>query len=145
MIRYAERNDLPQVYVMYLEGLKELKAKVNEKKALDYIIQCWSQAPCILLIDEEIIGFAGLRTSITPYGDTVKLRDYMFYIVPEHRGLKAWRELGKAVREVADRFNLDFVGEHLLQGDLKHHERLIRMAGAKPVAISSLYEVANGR
>lgn len=147
--RYAEKEDLPQVYVMYLAGLSELQdkiAEVNEQKALNHVLECWSQAPCILLEkDGEIIGFAGLKTASIPYSDMVLLREYMFYIHPDHRGLKAWRLMCKAVQEVADKFNLNFVGEHLLQGSIQHHERLIRMAGAKPTAIASLYEVKNGR
>ena len=149
MTRYAEKDDLPQVYVMYLAGLSELQGKiaeVNEQKALNHVLECWSQAPCILLEkDGEIIGFAGLKTSSVPYSDMVVLRDYMFYIHPDQRGLKAWRTMCKAVQAVADEFKLNFIGDHKLTGSIQHHERLIKMAGAKPRSIISVYEAKNGR
>lgn len=138
--RYAEKDDLPEVYVLYLQSLKELDEKYDEKKALDFMLSCWAKAPCVLLLKErEIIGFAGLNTYTPAYNDEVYLREYMFYIRPEFRGVKSWRSLGKAVQETADKFKLTFIGEHRLTGDIKHHQRLIRMAGAKPKAIISVY------
>ncbi len=147
MTRYAEKDDLPEVYVMYLEALTELNESHDEKDALDFILLCWSKAPCILLEKNgKVIGFAGLTTSCPQYDKKrTYLRDYMFYIKPAHRGIRSWRELCKAVQQTADRFKLPFVGDHRLQGTIKHHERLIRMAGAKPLAITSVYGVCNGR
>lgn len=143
--RYADREDLPQVYLMYLEGLRELNEPYDEKKALEFLLFCWSQAPCVLLLKgTEIIGFAGLNTFNPAYNDEVYLRDYMFYIQPGHRGIKPWRELCKAVQKVADIFKITFIGEHRLSGSIKHHERLIRMAGAVPKAVLSVYGGNNG-
>jgi hypothetical protein len=137
--RYAEKEDIPQIFVMYLNALDELEEKYDEKKALDFVLSCWSKAPCILLEDGGVIGFAGLNTYTPAYNNEVYLREYMFYIKPQFRGVQSWRSLCKAVQETADKFNLTFIGEHRLMGDLKHHERLIRMAGAKPKAIISVY------
>jgi hypothetical protein len=138
--RYAEKEDLPEVYVLYLSALKEIGEKYDEKDALDYMLSCWSKAPCILLEDNGIIGFAGLNTYSPAFcKSAVYLRDYMFYIKLSRRGIKSWRMLCKAVQATADKFNLVFVGEHRLTGTIKNHERLIRMAGAKPIAILSVY------
>lgn len=140
MIEIATKDDLPHVYVMYLEALDELGEPYDEKKALDFVLVCWSKAPCLLLKDNgNIIGFAGLNTYMPAYNNEVYLREYMFYIKPDHRGIKAWRKLCKGVQDVSDKFKIPFVGEHRLQGTIKHHERLIRMAGAKPKAIISVY------
>jgi hypothetical protein len=138
--RYAEFEELPLVFAMYVEALEEIGEKVVEQKALDMVVKCWSKAPCILLEkDGEIVGFSGLNTMDIPYNDMVVLRDYMFYIQPAHRGIRSWRTLCKAVKDVADNFKIPFVGEHLLTGDYNHHLRLIRMAGAKPRAIQAIY------
>ena len=139
--RYADKEDLPEVYVMYLQGLADINAqRVNEEKALNNVLLNWAVAPCVLLIkDDEIVGFAGLTTLVSSFSDVVILKDYMFYIQPAHRGIRSWRTLCKAVQDVADKYNMPFIGEHLLSGDSKHHERLIKMAGAKPIAIQSMY------
>jgi len=140
--RYAEKEDLPAVYVMYLEALKEIDEPHDEKDALDFMLYCWAKAPCILLMDNaNIAGFAGLNTYAPSYDKKrQELHEYMFFIKPSHRGIKAWRILCKAVQDVSDKFNLTFVGTHRLTGTIKHHERLIRMAGAKPLAVLSVYE-----
>ena len=126
---------------MYLEALKEIDEPHDEKDALDFMLRAWSTAPCVLLEkDGSIIGFASLYAYAPMYDKKrVELHEIMFFISPPHRGIKAWRELSKAVRQVADKFKLTFVGEHRLQGNIKHHERLIRMAGATPKAIISVY------
>lgn len=145
--RYAEKDDLPEVYVMYLAGINELHKNsfpVNESKALDTVIRSWAVAPCILLEkNEELIGFAGLKTTMPEYSDVVLLRDYMFYILPAHRSLKAWRTMCKAVQEVADKFQLDFIGNHKLTDEIPKHERMIKAAGATPWAISAIYRCKN--
>lgn len=141
-VRYASREDLPSVYVMYLASLKEVGEKYSEKDALDTVLSGWAQAPCILLVeDEEIVGFAGLYTFCPSYNKSKSyLRDYMFYTKPTHRGIKSWRALGKAVQGVADKFKIDFLGNHRLEGEINNHLRLIKMAGAKAVAVSAIYE-----
>jgi len=126
---------------MYLEALRELNEPHNEKDALDFLLYCWAKAPCILLMDNDsIVGFAGLNVYAPLYDKKrLELHEYMFYIKPSHRGIRAWRMLCKAVQDVSAQFNLVFVGTHRLTGSIKHHERLIRMAGAKPQAIISVY------
>lgn len=144
--RYAEKDDLPLVYSMYIAALAERESKINENKAMEYVLFCWSQAPCVLLLkEEEIIGFAGLKTIAIPFNDVVVLGDYMFYIVPKSRGIISWRTLCKAVRDVSDRFKLAFVGEHLLDTDIKTHLKMIELAGAKPKAILSVYGESYGK
>src|SRR5690606_3493350 len=110
LTRYAEKEDLPEIYVMYLAGLREIKEPHDEQKALDYMLLCWSKAPCILLTNgDSIVGFAGLNTYTPAIDTTTYLRDYMFYIKPSHRGIGSWRKLCKAVQDASDKFNLTFV------------------------------------
>lgn len=139
--RWADKEDLPQVFVMYLAALEEIGTKkINEAKALDYVISCWNKAPCILLEkDGEVVGFAGLNTMDTPYNDVVRLTDFAIYIQPPHRSIRSWRSLCKAIHEVADKFKLNFVGENRLTVSVNQHLRLIKMAGAKPLAIQAIY------
>lgn len=126
---------------MYLEALRELNEPHDEKDALEFMLFCWAKAPCIILEDDgNMVGFAGLNVFAPSYDKSrLELHEYMFYIKAPSRGIRAWRVLCKAVQDVSDKFNLTFVGEHRLQGNIKHHERLIRMAGAKPKAIISVY------
>lgn len=145
-VRYAEKEDLPEVYVMYLEALRETGRRYNDAKALDYVLLCWSQAPTILLEKEQqIIGVAGLSTSTTPYGYDVSLTDYVIYVRPEYRSIKTWEALTKAIQGVSDRFQIPFIGDNLISGDIKAQERLIRRAGAKPIAIKAIYEAKHER
>jgi Acetyltransferase (GNAT) family len=140
--RYAELEDMPQVYVLYLEALRELNEPHDESDALDFMLLCYTKAPCIILEnDGNIVGFAGLNL-FAPLYDTkrLELHEYMFFITPEYRGIKAWRTLARAVQAVSDKFKVNFVGVHVLSGDIKNHTRLIRMAGATPKAIISVYE-----
>lgn len=138
--RWAEREDLGEVYAMYIAALRETNEPHDEKKALDFMLMCWAKAPCILLIEDgNIIGFAGLNTYQPDISNERYIRDYMFYVKPSHRGIKAWRILCKAVQATADEFKLPFIGEHRLSGDIQQHIRLIKMAGAKPFAIMSVY------
>lgn len=126
---------------MYLAALKELGEEHEEKRALDFMIRCYNQAPCLLLIkNDKIVGFAGLWLYVPAYGTKRYLRDYMFYIQPAHRGIRSWRELCKGVRDVSDKFKIPFVGEHRLTATLPKHLKMIEMAGAKPVAVLSMYE-----
>lgn len=140
--RYAEKEDIPHVFVMYIEALRELNEPHDEKDALDFLLRAWSTAPCIILEnDDNIIGFAALHAYAPLYDKKrVELHEIMFFVDKNHRGLKSWRELSKAVQETADKFNLTFIGSHLIQGEIPHHLRLIRMAGAKPKAIQSIYK-----
>ena len=143
--RYADKEDLPKVYTMYLRALEELGEEYDETKALEFVLSCWSKAPTILLEDKGIIGFAGLNTGTIAYNNKTFLKEYMFYISPEKRGLKSWRALTKAVQKVSDEHKIPFLGEHKIQGKIKHHARLIRMAGARPISIRSVYGETNGR
>lgn len=142
--RYAESEDLPQVYAMYISALQDLGEVFKEDLALDFMIRCWSKAPCILLEDNGIIGFAGLNTFTVDISGKDFLREYMFYIKPPYRGIRSWRALSKAVQETADKFKLPFVGDHRLQGNINHHLRLIKMAGARPLSIQAIYGEHNG-
>lgn len=132
---------------MYLEALRELNEPHDEGDALEFLLRAWSTAPCIILEkDDKIIGFAALHAYAPLYDKKrIELHEIMFFVDKNHRGLKSWRELSKAVQQVADKFNLTFIGSHRISGGIPEHLRLIRMAGAKPVAIQSIYEGKHGR
>lgn len=144
--RWADIDDLPYVFVLYIQALRELDMPHDEQKAMMYVMECYNHAPCVLLeADGDIVGFAGLRTVDKPWGGGVHLEEYMFYVLPQRRGMKSWRMLCKAVQDVSDRFQLPFYGRHMLQSDIKTHERMIKAAGAKPVAFLAVYGGEYGR
>ncbi len=134
MIRYAKEQDLPQVYKLCWEGYKELKEIVPEKVDPDllwnWIVKAHSQAPQVLLEKNgEIIGFWGLCTTKAAWSHDLMLADYMFYILPEHRSLKATKQLKDAVCEVADNFNLTLRLSYLFKGKMPLHARIFGMMG----------------
>lgn len=142
--RYAELEDLPEVAAMYLTGLKEigdLALKPNPEKCMDEVINSAAHAPCILLAkDREICGFAGLKTVIPSYTDQAILREYMFYIKPEHRSLKAAKILSDAAQAVSKKFNLPLRMGHIALGKNVHKRaKLLEAWGYKILTIGVSY------
>lgn len=121
--RYAMREDLPEVLEMYLAGLEEIKDRIPPyipAKCADVVFESWLRAPCVVLEREEsgseaeIIGFAGLTTYVPAYSDQVILREYLFYIAPEYRSIKAAKALSNAVQATADELGLPLYMSHMV-------------------------------
>lgn len=116
--RYAMREDLPEVLEMYLAGLEEIKESIvpiNAQKCADVVLGSWLRAPCILLEkNNEIIGFAGLCSYLPAYSDAVVLREYLFYIKPGMRGVKAAKALSDAAQAAADELKLPLFMSHMV-------------------------------
>ena len=103
LVRNATIADLPTVYRMAWDGYKELKDVAPEAVDPDllwnWVLKAHTQAPQVLLEkDGEIIGFWGLCTVRAAWSYDYVLADYMFYILPEHRSMKATKQLKDAVR-----------------------------------------------
>jgi hypothetical protein len=144
--RYAELKDLAEVLELTWRGYKELEsiAPVKYKPDLLYkevILPSWRRAPCVLLEKEnQIIGMWGL-TTYRVHGSTDSiLADYMFYIIPEHRSLKAVEALKKAVISVADQFNLNMKLSYLFTDKKDAHIKLFEKVGFKVTGVLGTYE-----
>lgn len=143
--RYATYKDLPTVCKLTLEGFRELKEtapeSVNPEKLVDWVHEAFNQAPCVLLEkNNEIIGMWGLCTLIPKWSNDPVLGDYMLYIIPEHRSLKAIQILTKAVKDTADSFNLPLRLNYLINDKFDAHKRLFEKMGFKASGIIGIYK-----
>ena len=134
LIRYAEEKDLPTVYKLCWAGQRELKEIIPERVDPDllwnWILKAYSQAPQVLLEkDGEIIGLWGLCTMQAAWSYDAVLADYMFYVLPEHRSLKATKRLKDAVCSVADQHKLTLRLSYLFTGKMPLHARIFAMMG----------------
>ena len=142
--RYATLSDLPEVYEMTLAGHKDLGGTlpetINPEKLDNWIYEAYRQAPCVLLEDKEIIGMWGLCTFIPKWSNDVVLGDYMLYIKPEHRSIKAIELLTQAVCDAADSFNLSLRLNYIIPNRFDAHKRLFERMGFEPKGIIGFYK-----
>ena len=69
------------------------------------------------------------------------LTEYMFYIMPEHRSVKAARMLSKAVQAVADKFKLPLRMTHMVfDTPIAVKEKFLRRWGYDIAALSVIYK-----
>lgn len=116
--RYAMREDLAEVLGMYIEALNEIQdyiEPISVKKCADLVLKNWLLAPCVLLEKAgEKIGFAGFSSSIPEYSEAQVMREYMFYIKPEHRSLKAAKLMSDKAKEAADECGVPLYMSHMV-------------------------------
>lgn len=142
--RYAEFEDLETVFGMYMAALSDIKEyvqKPNPDKCRNVVYHSWAAAPCVLVEkDGEIAGFAGLSTATPEYSDEPFLREYMFYIKPEHRSAKIARYLSECVKEVAKKFNLTLMMSHMVSGhDVAKKDKFLKRWGYDVVSLQVRY------
>lgn len=121
--RYAKREDLAEVLEMFIASLTEIQdyiESISHKKCAFLVFKNWLSAPCILLEKAgEIIGFAGFASSIPEYSEKQTLREYMFYIKPEHRSYKAAKLMSDSSQKMADELGLPLYMSHMV---FEHNE-----------------------
>jgi hypothetical protein len=117
-IEYAERHDLELVLEMYLDGLEEMgeaMLKPNPEKCAAEVLLSWAGCPQILLVDEDgIFGFAGLKRIVPEYTNDNCINDYMFYIRPDKRSVKAAKMLSDAAQKVANDYKEPLYMSHFV-------------------------------
>lgn len=148
-VRYAEHSDLPQVLVMYMAALKELKSSILEpdlEKCADEVLFSWSQAPCILIEKlGEIVGFAGLKTVIPAYTKQNVISEYMLFVWPKYRSIKVAKMLSDECQKVSDRFGIPLFFTHFLNGlGVDHKTKFLKRWGYNPLGVYCTYGVNNG-
>ena len=136
-VRLANLSDLPKIHELAWAGYEEIDeaAIVPYDKKLFYeevIYPQFFRAPVFILErDGQVIGIWGL-TSSRPRGSVHNcIADYIFYIEPEFRSIKATRLLCKAVKDFADQQQLPIRLNYLFNGKLSLHERIFRLMGFK--------------
>lgn len=145
LVRHATFEDLPILFKLAWAGYKELKEIAPERVDPDllykWVEKAYSQAPQVLLEkDGQIIGFWGLCLIKAEWSYDILLADYMFYVLPEHRTIKATKQLVRAVCDVADQHGLTFRQCYLFKGNLPLHARIFAMMGFKACGLVGFYK-----
>lgn len=134
-IEKALRSDLPKVVSLQIQRAEEfeffnLYPKMDLDLVVNNTIDRWQEAPVFLLKDKNlIVGFAGTALDSFYWSSEKFLTDYMVYILPKYRSIKAVGLLYKAMKDYAKSNNLPL---HLTQIGVdkpKVRERLMRRLG----------------
>ncbi len=134
--RYAMREDLAEVLEMYISALNEIQdyiEPISEDRCSKTVFENWLRAPCLILEKAgKIIGFAGFNSVIPEYSESNILREYMFFIKPEHRSVKAAKTLSDAAKRIADVVGLPLYMSHMVfEHDINKKSRFLKRWGYK--------------
>lgn len=138
--RYAMREDLAEVLEMYISALNEIQEyiePINEQKCAEFVLLNWIKAPCILLEKAgSIIGFAGMKSEIPAYSDSVIMSEYMFYINPEHRSIQAAKTMSEAAKSAAKECGVSLYMTHMVfEHDVNTKAKFLKRWGYKILSI----------
>jgi len=142
--RYAEERDLADVLEMYMQALSEIRTFVEEpdlERCADTVLESYALAPTVLIEKAgKLIGFAGLRT-FKPLHSTVNcLTEYMFYIAPAFRSIRAAKTLSDAVQAVSSKFKLPLYMSHMVfDVPLAVKEKFLKRWGYKVQSMQVYY------
>ena len=133
MIRQATPKDIPIILDFYTRGLIELGDKdIKESLLLSKVVNSYHLAPCFLLvINDTIVGMAGLTTVTTSHNGVATLADYMFYVLPEYRTLDNLSGLVQEIKAFAREKSMPVKLEFITDNDQKLRERVLKMHGFK--------------
>ena len=142
--RYATESDLAAVLGLYMAALAEIQDYIERpdiERCADTVFSSWLTAPCVVIERAgEIIGFAGLRTWRPGYTLQTVLTEYMFYVKPEHRSIKAAKMLSDSVKAVADKFKLPLRMTHMVfDTPLAVKEKFLQRWGYRIDALAVTY------
>jgi GNAT superfamily N-acetyltransferase len=142
--RYAMREDLAEVLEMYISALKEIQdyiEPISEDRCSKTVFENWLRAPCVLLEKAgQIIGFAGFNSAIPEYSESTILREYMFFIKPEHRSVKAAKTLSDTAKKTADSVGLPLYMSHMVfEHDVNKKANFLKRWGYKVLNIGVKY------
>jgi GNAT superfamily N-acetyltransferase len=142
--RYAMREDLAEVLDMYISALNEIQdyiEPISVEKCAGLVLKNWLSAPCVLLEKAgQKIGFAGFASAIPEYSEAVTMREYMFYIKPEHRSIKAAKLMSDKAKEAADECGVPLYMSHMVfEHDVKTKVSFLKRWGYKVLSIGVKY------
>lgn len=109
-----------------MASLEEIKDKILDADIIEcakVVLSAHKSVPCIVLEDDGIIGFAGLKITKPPYSKKLQLNDYCVYVKPEKRSLRAAKMLSDACKSMADKIGLPLFMTHISGGDSSFIER----------------------
>lgn len=138
-MRICNPEDLRLIAAMTCEALEELGKEHEYSLVLDKVIDSYGRAPTFILDDK---GFAGLTVYKEFWSGEKILTDYMFYLRPQHRGLKNIKALCDAAKAFADSNNLTLRLQFICTDKKEARERLLKLCGFEVVSLTGEY---NGR
>jgi len=141
MIRKATPYDFDVVMSLYKKGLEEIGiTDYKESYLLNKVVVSYHLAPCFLVvINDSIVGIAGLTIVHNSHNGDASLADYMFYIEPEHRNIKTLGALVKSAQEFADSHKLPLRIDFAVNGDEETRKRLMKMNNFDVKSIVGIY------
>lgn len=147
--RFATRGDLPEVLDMYMAALDEIRHEIlepDEAACARLVVHSFQTAPCVLLEnDGEIAGFAGLKVTTAPYTIKRQLSEYMFYVKPAFRSMKAITALSEACKRVSDAMRLPVFLTLMLSGQKSDDKAgVLSRLGYQPIAVACSYGMNHG-
>jgi len=142
--RFAMREDLAEVLDMYISALNEIQdyiEPVSVKKCAGLVFKNWLSAPCVLLEKaNEIIGFAGFASAIPEYSESVTMREYMFYIKPKHRSIRAAKIMSDKAKEASDECGVPLYMTHMVfEHDAQKKVNFLKRWGYQILSIGVKY------
>lgn len=145
IIRHALLGELPIILGYYMDALDELKHQTltpDINKCAEEVLQSFNSAPCIVLDDKgDLFGFAGMRCVVPQYSNEPFLEEYMFYIRPDKRSMKAAKMLSDGVQRLADDNGLDLYMRHGLNGrPAAEKEKFLHRWGYETMALAVKYK-----
>lgn len=132
MTRKATPEDFPLMLEFYKSGLDELGEEWLESCLVNKIVNSYKIAPSFIYKD---VGFAGFTIVTVSHNGKQVLADYMFYVRPEHRSIKATKALVNAAQDFAGEHDLTLRVEFFTQGNLEAKSRMLEMHGLQPKGI----------
>ena len=142
--RFAEFGELALVLDMYMAALDEIKDHIHEPEesaCAKEVLRSFNSAPCVLLEDKSgVIGFAGMKRVIAPFTSKPHLSEYMLYIRPDRRSIRAARALSRACQAVSDMLKLPLYMNHFLSGHSAADKvKFLERWGYKPIGVAVMY------
>ena len=131
MIREATAKDIPYILDLYRAGLEELgESNIIESMLLRKIVNSFHLAPCFLLEKcGTMVGMAGFTVVTSSQNGTASLADYMFYIKPEHRNIKAIKSLVVEAVKFSNENDLPLRLDFVTDASVASKARLAEMCG----------------
>ena len=113
---------------------------IEKERVLHKVVISLNLAPCFLLIiNDKIVGIAGLTSNVLPWSGKATLCDYMFYIKPDYRSLSNFGGLVEACKKFSDEVGLPLRFEFISKNDEALRKRIYKMFGFEVSSVVGVY------
>lgn len=140
MIRKAKSTDIPRIIELYRESLDEIGVNHLDSLTSKVVTDNFFLAPCFVLeINGTIRGIAGLTVSFIPWSGDATLKDYIFYVEPEHRNIDNLGGLVSNCKDFADELGTPLQVSFIVNQDEELRRRILRRHGFEVVSVLGEY------